>query len=654
MELQPTNTEEIQIQYELAMAIGTSLDLTSMVRVAMDAFVRELTCVAAVVYDCRDGRLDREHPVYQRPHDVQQNRALHILEHLLPPHTADPHTADPHTADPHTADDVQAFCATLPRTGAAEDGAGHAYVLPLTDFGFMVLVKEGGPLSAGLVRALEPLQEKLAQACLACIQHESLARAYADTAVERNMLRTLIDNTPVIAFAVDTGGTFLISEGHGLAALGRAPGEVVGKSIFDVYAANPKLLEQVRMALEGHPSTATINVDGLAFDARYEPVRSAEGQVVGVVGLAHDITARQNAEEMLRAVLDTVGEAIVVNDAQGRVVMANGECSHMFGYDADELRDTRLVDLLAPRARPEIAAGLDAYRTDGDTSFFYRRFETTAQRRDGSTFPVEVRLGETKLTHQSLITVSLRDIARRRELDRMRDEFIANVTHELRTPLASIMGWTETLLNGRPGPLTELQARFLTINLKSARRLNTLVEQVLYLANIQHNQLQLTAEPFKPHALIQQVLDSIGPKVMEKDMRLDVQNDWPPQASLVADEVQLELVLTRLLDNAVKFSPSGATVRIVSAQRDGAWMVTIADTGIGIPADEQAHLFQRFYRCRNARAAEIQGTGLGLYISKAIIDAHGGTIVLDSEEGRGTTVTVSLPMDATVPMHHGM
>lgn len=629
MNIEPTSIGQIQLQYELAMSIGTSLDLIPMLRVAVGGFARKLNCAAALVYRCDDGWLDLEQPVYQIPRNLERNRAYQIVKGLIP--------------EDQTPDEVRELCGLLPLIGDDEGLGSHYYILPLEGFGFLALTKEGERLDPQFVRALEPLVEKLAQACNTCLQNEALQQSYRDTSLERNMLRTLIDNTPVIAFAVDADGVFIVSEGHGLSTLGRRPGEAVGHSIFELYSDNQDILDHIHMALAGKRSMTTISLGGLIFDAHYEPVWDQRGQVVGVVGIAHDITARHAAEATLRAVLDTVGEGIIVTDAQGIIVMTNSECSRMLGYEPDAFLNKAVHTLLAPREQPRIIDALHRYREQQDKSFFYRHAETVAQRQDGTVFPAEVRLGETKLSGQSLVTISLRDITRRKELEQMRDEFIANITHELRTPLASIMGWTETLLNGRPGPLTDLQMRFLTINLNSAKRLNALVEQVLYLANIQRNQLQLECESFSPHDTLQQVLQQLQARAADKSVELDIRNEWSRSQLFVADAPRLEQVLSHLIDNAIKFSKPNSTVCVTSVYQDHTWVVTVADDGIGIPPREQAHLFQRFHRCSNARSAEIQGAGLGLYISKTIVDAHGGELVVESALEQGATVTMRIP-----------
>jgi signal transduction histidine kinase len=225
----------------------------------------------------------------------------------------------------------------------------------------------------------------------------------------------------------------------------------------------------------------------------------------------------------------------------------------------------------------------------------------------------------------------------------MKTEFIANVSHELRTPLASIMGFIETLLNGRPGPLTEVQERFLKNSYKSSERLRSLVEDLLLVSRIQRGILRLERQSFLPSLAIRNVQDMVSPLASARSISLHVQDEWVSEERFIADQDRLEQVMTNLVSNAIKFTPDGGQVWVHSQRKASDWCFEVRDQGIGIPAEDLPLLFKRFYRASNAVSAQIQGTGLGLYVCKAIIDEHGGRIDVESELGVGTTVRFIVP-----------
>jgi signal transduction histidine kinase len=232
---------------------------------------------------------------------------------------------------------------------------------------------------------------------------------------------------------------------------------------------------------------------------------------------------------------------------------------------------------------------------------------------------------------------------RLRELDRMKDQFVSVVSHELRTPLTSMVGYLELVLEGEAGELSEEQEQFLGIVERNCRRLNDLVDEILFVARVDAGRLTLERESVDLTELAEAAVTSARVPAERKgvEISLSASNDLP---ALWADPTRLTQVLDNLLSNAVKFTPAGGTVRASVARRGDGAHVEVADTGVGIPKDEVGRLFERFFRA--STAATIPGTGLGLSIVKAIVEAHGGRLSVESEEGVGTTFCVDLPLEA--------
>ncbi len=225
------------------------------------------------------------------------------------------------------------------------------------------------------------------------------------------------------------------------------------------------------------------------------------------------------------------------------------------------------------------------------------------------------------------------------ELDRLKDEFVSSISHELRTPLTSISGYVEVLLEGE----TDAERRsHLSIVDRNAHRLLGLVSDLLFAARLQDGGLELDGEDVDLRRVVSHAVESAQPRAETGGVRLEtVLVDVPP---VRGEPDRLAQLLDNLISNAIKFTPPGGSVTVRLTATDGTVSIQVSDTGIGVPESERERLFERFFRSQTALERQIQGTGLGLHISKAIVEAHGGRIGVDSEEGSGTTFVVELPV----------
>jgi PAS domain S-box-containing protein len=243
------------------------------------------------------------------------------------------------------------------------------------------------------------------------------------------------------------------------------------------------------------------------------------------------------------------------------------------------------------------------------------------------------------LTRQNADLVRLND--RLVELDRLKDEFVALVSHELRTPLTSIRGYLELIREGKAGRTTKRQDTFLEVMNRNSERLLRLVSDLLFVAQAESGKVTLELEAFDLGDLARDAVDATRPLAESKSIELTV--EAKSDVNVSADRARVVQLLDNLLSNAVKFTPEGGRVDVVLSARNGHAVLEVADSGIGIPPAEQDRLFERFYRASTATAQAVPGTGLGLAIAKAIVEAHGGRIEVDSDEGVGATFRVELP-----------
>ena len=236
-----------------------------------------------------------------------------------------------------------------------------------------------------------------------------------------------------------------------------------------------------------------------------------------------------------------------------------------------------------------------------------------------------------------------------RQIDRMKSEFLSNVSHELRTPLQSISGFTRLILRGEvPDP--ETQQEFLQIIDSESQHLNNLIDSLLDMSRLESGRFQINKQPLPIRETINDALKSFHTLAHEKNITLS--EDMPAELpETEADGARLRQVVINLLSNAIKFSDPGGSVMVKVKSQNRELLFQCRDQGIGIPEAAMPHLFERFYRAEDKLSRG--GTGLGLYISKQIIEAHGGRIWVESEVGKGSTFSFTLPLNGKGGDTHG-
>lgn len=390
------------------------------------------------------------------------------------------------------------------------------------------------------------------------------------------------------------------------------------------------------------------------------------------VGIQRDLARRaaSEADTVRRVVDNAAGVAIVGTDDRGQITLWNPGAQSLLGYAPEEVLGQlpslfhrpeeiqRLAGLLG--VAPDYASvvrelaeptrgGLEVefVRKDGEPRIHFMNLSqvTDAQGRLTGYVSTAEDITERVATQRALELALARErasVERLREVDQLKDTFVSSVSHELRTPITSIMGYLELLEDGGFGELSGDQRAAIGRIDANSRRLLLLIDDLLALSRVQdrglenhHVDLDLREVVLAAHEVVAPAAERAG-----VEFSYEVPDDSVPY---VGDVDQLERVLVNLMSNAVKFSPDGGAVstRLVPAHREV--QMTVSDTGMGIPEDEQVRLFTRFYRSSSARGRAIQGSGLGLSIAKAIVERHGGTISVESEPGEGTEFTVRLP-----------
>jgi signal transduction histidine kinase len=229
--------------------------------------------------------------------------------------------------------------------------------------------------------------------------------------------------------------------------------------------------------------------------------------------------------------------------------------------------------------------------------------------------------------------------------NRHKSEFLANMSHELRTPLNAVIGFSEVLLERMFGEVNEKQEEYLQDILSSGKHLLSLINDILDLSKIEAGRMELEALPFDLPAALDNALTLIKERAARNSIGLAVHVD-PRIGEVVADERKVKQVLLNLLSNAVKFTPEGGTITMAAVLNGGMVEISVADTGIGIAPEDQAAVFEEFRQVGTDYARKREGTGLGLALARRLVELHGGTLTLQSELGKGSTFTFTIPVRA--------
>jgi PAS domain S-box-containing protein len=338
----------------------------------------------------------------------------------------------------------------------------------------------------------------------------------------------------------------------------------------------------------------------------------------------------------VRTIVHSMAEGVLVTDEEGRVVLTNPAAGRLLGCDAEAClqrpvasvaRDTRLVDAIRGVLMPE-HPGVTSVSQELKVGESLIRAHVAAVRSE---------------EEEILGTVSvLEDMSYLLDLDRMKTDFIAMVSHELRAPIAAIGQNVNLILDGIAGDITEKQRHLLTRVKERAAGLTDLVTDLLEMSKIEVGAAVQRKEPMQVDELVQRVVDLMEAEAMAKKVSVHLSTD-PDLSPVLGDPDNLERVFTNLVDNAIKYNVEGGSVEIAVSRSGDFIKVSIQDTGIGISEDDLPRLFDRFYRVKSEKTRGIVGTGLGLSIVKNTVEAHLGSITITSGTG-GTTVIVLLPI----------
>lgn len=503
-----------------------------------------------------------------------------------------------------------------------------------------------------------------------------------DVAIRAAMLVPLIDLVAIGLLRAGTGGAASVFGALlilPVLSLGVEPGRlplIIGAPVIVSVIMVPQLLNPsslangqwirtiftplilILTALSTNELTRRLRsrVQAVQILRRQQQVLLAEAQDNATAGTAASYLIQESAHQ-LAAVLDAVTEqSIIATDRSGLIDVFNTGAQRMLGIAAHDvlgrrnITDFHLQEELDQLGGDDVGEGfssmMDPIR-QGDASVR----DWTYRRADGSTLRVQVAITARHDAAGDLdgYLFVATDVTSERKQARLKDEFVNLISHELRTPLSSILGYIELIGDDEENPLSAEQSKYLVTVERNAQRLLRLVSDLLFTAQVESGRLSLQELEVDLLVVVKRSMDSAKPIAESRDVRLALSH--PPETLLVwGDPTRLGQAVDNLVSNAIKFTPPGGRVAItlgttVSIRDEPeAALISVSDTGIGIPADEIDRLFSRFFRASTATQFAIPGVGLGLTITQAIATAHHGHVRVASTVGEGTTFTLELPL----------
>ena len=486
--------------------------------------------------------------------------------------------------------------------------------------------------------------------------------------------RLLFEEWPEAIIATAADGRTLFWNRAAESIFGYTSAEAVNRLLRDLIVPEDRIHEEARILAEtlasGQSTHESIrrakNGSLIHVDATKKAIRGPDGALSVVISTEKDVTHLKVLRDarLLGArfgdLLESMPDGIVMVGSNGRIALANSRAAQLFGYDREELR-TLLIEKLLPQRYRETHAG---HRTGFFAQPHVREMgpglELYGLRKDGSEFAVSISLSPLPAAEGgALVLAAIRDITERKQFERALEEkraelkranqakgrFLAAMSHQLRTPLNAVLGFTGTLLMKLPGPLTRDQEKQLKMVQSGARHLLSLIDDLLDLAKIEAGTIELRAEPTLCAELVEDVAGSLRPLAKGRGLTLEVLTP-DEELSVRVDQRALRQIVLNLVNNAVNFTDHGGIrIHLTRGLRAGTPTVeiSVADTGIGIAAEDLGKLFTAFSRLDAARGRPSEGTGLGLHLSQKLAEALGGRILVLSEPGKGSTFTLVLP-----------
>ena len=395
-------------------------------------------------------------------------------------------------------------------------------------------------------------------------------------------------------------------------------------------------------------------VEGKRKNGQVFPMELSVGEmeVSGVkmfTGIVRDITERkfvesrqQEVEARTKAIIETVVDGIITINMQGIIETVNPATLRIFGYQDHEMIGQNVKMLMPNPYHDEHDGYLKHFADTGERKVIGIGRDVQGQRKDGSVFSLELAVSEMSVNGKRMFTGIVRDVTERKQAEKTKEEFISTVSHELRTPLTSIRGSVGLLMGGVAGEFSDKAKQLLSIAQNNTERLLMLINDILDLSKIEAGKMDFNFQEMDVQALLDHAIEANAGYGAEKEVHFVVENSVQG-AAVHGDEGRLMQVMSNLMSNAAKFAPKGDSVKISAVRHHNQIRISVTDHGSGIPKAFQGTIFDKFTQADSSDTRQVGGTGLGLNITKAIVEKHSGRISFVTEEGVGTTFYFDIP-----------
>ncbi len=510
--------------------------------------------------------------------------------------------------------------------------ARNQLLTPINRLGNVILALAGKPSSASTDPA--QLENEL----------DLLAGSLAETRAKE---RAVVQNAVDVICLIDARGRFVSVNAASTNVLGFASEKLIGRSFTEFLV--PDDIDASLAAMIG----ADMSIDKIVFETRWiDPTRSIihllwsahwSAKDHGLFCVVHDITERKLAEQLLRqseerirVILASLPVAILTLNQEGHIEFLNRSAEVLSGYSSQELIGKNLCQIIPEKLRDGNKDSLEQLIKECHNTLI----ENTITPKSGEAIASELTISALNLRDQTGYLVVALDVSERHEIERVKREFVAMVSHDLRTPLSSINVILSVLERGAADRLNETEYELLRQGQKEIQRLIRLVNDLLDIEKMASGKFSLHMERISMREVIISATDAVRPLGELRKIQIDVpENDL----QCAADGARLIQVVANLLSNAIKFAPPKSTVKIQLDDVDGNVKVSVVDRGRGVPADKVALIFERFKQLHGEDATKKGGHGLGLTICKTIVEQHGGTIGVDSTVDEGSIFWFVIP-----------
>jgi PAS domain S-box-containing protein len=363
------------------------------------------------------------------------------------------------------------------------------------------------------------------------------------------------------------------------------------------------------------------------------------------------VVAQTAQRAQAEAIFNSIGDGAIATDEFGRITRVNPVVQRLLGYREKELlgewfpkiivavnEENTPINLIDRPITKAFLTGKSIYE-----KMYYRT-------KEGKQLPVAVTVSPIMLEGRPIGAIEVfRDVSLEEEVDRMKSEFISLASHQLRTPLSAIKTYSHMLVDGYMGEISPAQRKSLRTIISSTNRMNELISTLLNITRIESGTITITPKRLRLDKVTEEVLKELAMQAGDKQIALSLKKIGKAPLLITTDSLIVKEILTNLISNAIKYTPDHGSVMIELKPRTHDILVTVIDSGWGIPKYSQDQIFSKFFRAHNVLKRETTGTGLGLYLVKGLLERLGGTIWFTSKEGKGTTFFFTLPKRLSAP-----